>query len=113
MYELLIIVFAISLIGSLLVPIGVLTLAHFGVFEPIEFQALGRRWQFPLPPKIRMASAVTPEQTWFFSGVTAMSATMPILIVVTHLHISSVRLEPDRPTALTQSDAAVAEFRIG
>lgn len=36
----------IAFVGSMLVPITLLTLAQFGMFEPIEINVFGRHWRF-------------------------------------------------------------------
>jgi hypothetical protein len=76
MFELLMIVVAIALIGSLGVPMVVLSLARFGYFEPIRFYAFARWWNFsPTTVVSKTATGATilafPHETVFASAVTA------------------------------------------
>ena len=68
----------VAVVGSLSVPILMLTLARFGYFEPIRFFALGRSWNFApksaLDYSILDATVLTfpfQHQTVFASVVTA------------------------------------------
>jgi hypothetical protein len=68
----------IAAIGSLSVPVIMLTLARFGYFEPIRFCAFGRVWNFSpkskSPYPIADATILTfpfQRQTIFASVVTA------------------------------------------
>jgi|SRR6185437_1686609 len=49
MVELMVLVVSIALVGSIGVPVVVLTLARLGYFEPIQLRVLGREWNFAPP----------------------------------------------------------------
>jgi hypothetical protein len=71
----------IALVGSLTVPVLMLTLARFGYFEPIRFRALGRDWNFA--PRAAAAQGFTsasilmfPTQSAAFSAVAVAAYTV-------------------------------------
>ena len=46
MFDAILAVLMIAVVGSLTVPLIMLLLAQLGYFEPIEFEAFGKRWHF-------------------------------------------------------------------
>jgi hypothetical protein len=80
MFELIALVVLVALSGTILLPLSVLLLARFGYFEPIYFDAFGKRWSFR-PRKNRAvgfsgATWSAPIRQSAFAGVASVVLTI-------------------------------------
>lgn len=66
-----------AVVGSLAVPLMMLSLARLGYFEPIEFDLFGRQWSFAPKPRPKILASD-------FSSYARLSTTMAAVCI--HLH---------------------------